>query len=80
MGEQLEVYLDGGIRRGTDVLKSIGLAHAQSLVGRPVLWGRAVGGAQGATEILQMLQHELGWAMALSGRPTIRSIDGSLVR
>ncbi len=80
VGGQLEVYLDGGIRRGTDVLKSIALGARAVLVGRPVLWGLAVDGAQGAAEILQMLQHELAWAMALSGRPTIRSIGGNLVR
>jgi 4-hydroxymandelate oxidase len=75
-----EVYLDGGIRRGTDVLKSLALGARAVLVGRPVLWGLAVNGAHGAAEILRLLQEELACAMALSGRPTIRSIDRQLVR
>jgi 4-hydroxymandelate oxidase len=75
-----EVYLDGGIRRGTDVLKSVALGARAVLVGRPILWGLAVNGSQGAAEILRLLQEELAYAMALSGRPTIRSIDRKLVR
>ncbi len=77
---KLEVYLDSGIRRGTDVLKSLALGARAVLVGRPVLWGLAVHGSQGVIEILQMLQNELAWAMALSGRPFIRSIGRNLVR
>jgi 4-hydroxymandelate oxidase len=75
-----EVYLDSGIRRGTDVLKSLALGARAVLIGRPVLWGLAVHGSRGAMEILRMLQNELTWAMALSGRPSIRSIDRNLVR
>ena len=75
-----EVYLDGGIRRGTDVLKSLALGARAVLVGRPILWGLAVNGSQGAAGILRLLQEELACAMALSGRPTIGSIDPKLVR
>jgi 4-hydroxymandelate oxidase len=78
--DKLEVYLDSGIRRGTDVLKSLALGARAVLIGRPVLWGLAVHGSQGATEILRMLKNELAWAMALSGRPSIRSINRDLVR
>jgi isopentenyl diphosphate isomerase/L-lactate dehydrogenase-like FMN-dependent dehydrogenase len=77
---KLEVYLDSGIRRGTDVLKSLALGARAVLIGRPVLWGLAVHGSHGVIEILRMLQNELAWAMALSGRPSIRSIDRTLVR
>jgi 4-hydroxymandelate oxidase len=75
-----EVYLDSGVRRGTDVLKSLALGARAVLVGRPVLWGLAVNGSQGAAEVLRLLQAELAWAMALSGRPTVASIDRELVR
>jgi 4-hydroxymandelate oxidase len=75
-----EVYLDSGIRRGTDVLKSLALGARAVLVGRPVLWGLAVNGSHGAAEILRLLQEELACAMALSGRPNITSIDRKLVR
>lgn len=77
---KLEVYLDSGIRRGTDVLKSLALGARAVLIGRPVLWGLAVNGSKGVIEILRMLQNELAWAMALSGRPSIRSIDQTVVR
>ena len=75
-----EVYLDSGIRRGTDVLKSLALGARAVLVGRPVLWGLAVNGSHGAAEVLRLLQEELTCAMALSGRPNITSIDRKLVR
>lgn len=75
-----EVYLDGGIRRGTDALKALALGARAVLVGRPVLWGLTVGGAAGVQQILALLTVELETAMALAGRPTIASIDRSLVR
>jgi isopentenyl diphosphate isomerase/L-lactate dehydrogenase-like FMN-dependent dehydrogenase len=75
-----EVYLDGGIRRGTDVLKALALGARAVLVGRPVLWGLAVNGADGAYDVLELLRRELELAMALSGRPTLESIDASLLR
>jgi 4-hydroxymandelate oxidase len=75
-----EVYMDGGIRRGTDVLKALALGARAVLVGRPILWGLAVNGAVGASHVLKLLRDELELAMALSGRPTVASIDRSLVR
>ena len=50
------------------------------LIGRPVLWGLAVNGAEGVYHVLELLRNELELAMALSGRPTLASIDRSLVR
>lgn len=75
-----EVYLDGGVRRGTDVLKALALGARGVLIGRPVLWGLTLAGAQGVQQVLNMLHHELAEAMLLAGRPTIASIDRSLVR
>jgi len=75
-----EVYLDGGIRRGTDILKALALGARAVLVGRPVLWGLAANGAEGAHQVLEILRSELELAMALSGRPTLGSIDRSLVK
>ena len=75
-----EVYLDGGIRRGTDVLKALALGARAVFVGRPVLWGLAANGAEGAYHVLELLRNELELAMALSGRPTLDSIDASLLR
>ena len=75
-----EVYLDGGIRRGTDILKALALGARAVLVGRPVLWGLAVNGTEGVGHVLELLRTELELAMALSGRPTLDSIDRSLVK
>lgn len=75
-----EVYLDGGVRRGTDVLKALALGAHAVFVGRPVLWGLAVAGAGGARHVLELLRDELELAMALAGHPTLASIDASLVR
>lgn len=75
-----EVYMDGGIRRGTDVIKALALGARAVLVGRPILWGLAVDGAEGVRDVLEILRAELELAMMLSGRPTLASIDRSLVK
>ena len=75
-----EVYLDGGIRRGTDILKALALGARAVLLGRPVLWGLAVNGAEGVRHVLELLHNELELDMALAGRPTLDSIDRSLVK
>ena len=80
VGEHCEVYVDGGIRRGTDILKALALGARAVLIGRPVLWGLAVNGADGVYDVLELLREELELAMALSGRPTLASIDRSLLR
>ena len=76
---RIEVYLDGGIRRGTDVLKALALGAKAVFVGRPVLWGLALGGADGVRAVLDELRTELDTAMALAGRATVKDIDSSLV-
>ncbi len=79
MAGRCEVYVDGGIRRGTDILKALALGARAVLVGRPILWGLAVNGREGVLHVLQLLREELEQAMLLSGRPTLESIDGSLL-
>jgi len=76
---RIEVYLDGGIRRGTDVLKALALGARAVLIGRPLFWGLAVDGEAGLRAVLQMLRDELEMAMCMCGRPTIESIDISLL-
>ena len=76
---RLEVYLDGGIRRGTDVLKALALGARAVLIGRPLFWGLAVDGEAGLRTVLQMLWDELDIAMGMCGRPTVDSIDLSLL-
>jgi 4-hydroxymandelate oxidase len=79
VGSRCEVFVDGGVRRGTDVLKALALGARAVLVGRPVLWGLAAAGIDGAAHVLAILQQELDQAMALSGCPTIDKIDRELV-
>jgi 4-hydroxymandelate oxidase len=73
-GERCEIYVDGGIRRGSDVLKAIALGARAVLVGRPILWGLAVAGENGAANVLEILRRELDEAMLLSGCARIEDI------
>lgn len=79
VGDRGEVYVDGGIRRGTDVLKAIALGARAVLLGRPVLWGLGAGGEDGAFRALEMLTSELDLAMALAGCPTVAEITADLL-
>jgi 4-hydroxymandelate oxidase len=74
-----EVLLDGGIRRGTEILKALAYGAKAVLIGRPVLWGLAVAGKIGVSHIISLLQDELNLAMALSGCASLGDIDSSLV-
>ena len=80
VGSKVEVYVDGGIRRGTDVLKAIACGARAVFIGRPVLWGLATGAETGVRYVLEMLRQEFDLAMALSGCPTLNSITRDLIR
>ena len=80
VGDRCEIYVDGGIRRGSDVLKAIALGARAVMVGRPMLYGLCVVGEQGATAILEILRRELDEAMLLCGCTKLGDIDGSLLR
>ena len=75
-----EVYLDGGVRRGADALKALALGARAVFVGRPILWGLAADGAAGAQHTLELLRDELALTMTLAGRPTLASLDASLIQ
>ena len=79
VGDRLEILVDGGIRRGSDILKALALGARAVLIGRPYLWALAVGGQAAVEHLLALLKDELDLDMALAGRPTIASIDRSLV-
>ncbi|MFL5845197.1 MAG: alpha-hydroxy acid oxidase [Solirubrobacteraceae bacterium] len=64
---RLEVYVDGGVRRGTDVLVALALGARAVLLGRPMLWGLTVGGEAGALRVLELLHDEIRLAMTLLG-------------
>jgi 4-hydroxymandelate oxidase len=79
-GDLCEIYVDGGIRRGGDVLKAIALGARAVLVGRPILWGLSVGGEEGALHVLEILRRELDEAMLLCGCTKLSDIGRSLLR
>ena len=72
---RVPVIVDGGIRRGTDVIKALARGAAAVQIGRPYLWGLGVAGAEGVTRVVEILRHEFEMAMMLMGRPTLASID-----
>ncbi len=75
----LPVLVDGGIRRGTDVLKAMALGASAVLVGRPVVWGLANAGAAGVAHVLRLLRDELEIAMALTGCATLADASPALL-
>ena len=76
---RVPVIVDGGIRRGTDVVKAIALGAAAVQIGRPYVYGLASGGAAGVEHVLKILRQELLMAMSLLGCSTIASIDRSIL-
>jgi 4-hydroxymandelate oxidase len=62
-----EILIDGGIRRGTDILKALALGATAVQIGRPVLWGLAVDGEPGVRHVLELLRAEFDLAMAMCG-------------
>jgi 4-hydroxymandelate oxidase len=79
VGSKAEVYVDGGIRRGTDILKALALGARAVLVGRPSIWGLAVNGADGVTDVLEHLRGELARTMALCGVAKLEEATRDLV-
>jgi 4-hydroxymandelate oxidase len=75
-----EVYLDGGVRRGIDVVKAVARGARAVMIGRPVLWGLVVDGEHGVARVLEILRGELDSALALCGCPTIDDIDPGLLQ
>ena len=73
------LLVDGGIRRGTDVLKALAMGAQAVLLGRPVLWGLAVNGQHGARQVLQLLKDECDLALALAGCRTLAEVTGDLL-
>jgi 4-hydroxymandelate oxidase len=79
VGGRCEVLIDGGIRRGTDVLKALAYGAKAVLLGRPILWGLAAEGEVGVTHVLESFRRELDLAMALAGCKTLADVTRDLV-
>lgn len=75
-----EIYLDGGVRRGSDIVKAIALGATACMIGRPYMYGLAANGTAGVESIINILEIEMGASMALMGRPTISSLDPTAVK
>jgi 4-hydroxymandelate oxidase len=79
VGDRALLVVDGGVRRGIDVLKGLALGANLVAVGRPVLWGLAVGGGDGVQHVLEILRDELSLAMALTGSRSISEVTADLI-
>jgi 4-hydroxymandelate oxidase len=76
---RIPVLMDGGIRRGTDILKAIARGASAVLLGRPILYGLGVAGSAGVQNVIDILRTEFEAAMALAGRTSIKAIDSSVL-
>lgn len=77
---KMELYVDGGIRRGTDVFKAIALGANAVFLGRPIIWGLACDGEKGVSKVLDLIKNELMVAMKLSGVTSIKEITEDYVK
>lgn len=77
---RIPVLVDGGIRRGGDVIKALALGAKAILIGRPYLWGLAAFGQQGVQRVIELLHGELRIALGLVGAPNLKAIDRSFIR
>ena len=75
VGGELEILVDGGVRRGSDVLKALALGAKAVLIGRPYVWGLALGGQDGVSHVLELLRAEMRRSMQLMGCASIHDLD-----
>ena len=79
VGDEVEVYADGGIRSGPDALTALALGATAVFVGRPAIWGLATGGADGVSRVLGGLSAQLAHTMTLCGLSDVRSVPRDTV-
>jgi 4-hydroxymandelate oxidase len=79
VGGRVPLLMDGGVRRGADVVKALALGATAVGIGRPVLWGLAVGGQDGASRVLEILRGELDHTLALCGAEGAGTLTSGLV-
>jgi 4-hydroxymandelate oxidase len=76
---RVPVLVDGGVRTGRDVLRALALGARAVLLGRPVLWGLATGGAEGVRQVLDFLREDTAHALALAGAPDVSAVGADLL-
>jgi len=79
VGDRSEVFIDSGVRRGTDVIKALALGARAVLVARPYLYGLGAAGPAGVDRAITILRNEIDRTMALMGIPSLRDIDASVI-
>jgi 4-hydroxymandelate oxidase len=77
---KIPVLIDGSFRRGSDIFKALAFGASAVMIARPIAWGLAAYGQEGAQQVLEMLQTEVGRDMAQTGKVTLKDIDGSVVK
>ena len=77
VGDSVEVVLDGGIRRGSDVVKAVALGARAAMIGRPYLWGLAANGQAGVENVLDILRGGIDSALLALGRASVRELEPS---
>jgi isopentenyl diphosphate isomerase/L-lactate dehydrogenase-like FMN-dependent dehydrogenase len=75
VGDKMEILIDGGVRRGSDVLKALALGAKAVLIGRPYVWGLALGGQDGVAHVLEMLRVEMRRSLQLMGCSSTHELD-----
>nr|AZL94552.1 hydroxyacid oxidase [Nephromyces sp. MMRI] len=78
-GSGIEIYVDGGVRKGSDAYKALALGADHVFIGRPAIYGLAVGGEEGVTAVLSILKNEFKRVMQLSGKTSVNKITRSAV-
>jgi L-lactate dehydrogenase (cytochrome) len=79
VGGRCEVWMDGGIRSGQDVLRALALGADGTMIGRAFLYGLAAGGKTGVQQVLQIIQKELDLTMAFCGRRALGEVDSDIL-
>ncbi len=76
----MPILIDGSFRRGSDIFKALAFGATAVMIGRPIAWGLAAYGPEGAQQVLEMLQTEVARDMAHTGKATLKDIDRTVVK
>jgi isopentenyl diphosphate isomerase/L-lactate dehydrogenase-like FMN-dependent dehydrogenase len=74
-----EVYIDSGVRRGSDVVKALALGARAVAIGRPLYWGLSVDGANGVHGVLELLREEIDRCMAYCGQTSVQELEPNII-